>query len=94
MRQCQVFHHPNSPRERLDRIRLIRSQNVGSVTFRKLIDRYGSASVAIDALPELARRGGMRKSLRLCSADTATQEIEAVSALGGSQIIIGDPDYP
>lgn len=83
-----------SRRERLDRVRLIRSQNVGPVTFRKLIERYGSASIALDALPDLARRGGMRKSLRLCSAETAMQEMEAVSALGGCQLIIGDADYP
>lgn len=84
----------DSPRERLDRIRLIRSQNVGPVTFRHLLERFGSAGAALDGLPDLARRGGFRKSLRLYSAAEAESEAEAVTALGGRQVILGDPDYP
>ncbi|NKB58891.1 MAG: DNA-protecting protein DprA [Alphaproteobacteria bacterium] len=83
-----------SPRERLDRVRLIRSQNVGPVTFRQLLERYGSASSALEALPELARQGGLRKPLCLCSADTAAREMDAVAQLGGQLIVIGEPDYP
>ncbi len=82
------------PRERLDRIRLIRSQNVGPVTFRKLLERYQSASSALEALPELAQRGGFRKKLRIGTRETVEREIKAVDALGGRHLIIGDPDYP
>jgi DNA processing protein len=85
---------PNSPCERRDRIRLIRSQNVGPVSFRQLLERFGSAGAALEALPDLARRGGVRKALRLCDADTAERETDAVTKLGGRQIILGDRDYP
>ena len=44
--------------QRLDWLRLIRSENVGPRTFRALINQYGGASAALEALPDLARRGG------------------------------------
>nr|MDQ2861601.1 DNA-protecting protein DprA [Pseudomonadota bacterium] len=47
-----------SERERIDWLRLARAESVGPVTFAHLIGRYGSASKALEALPDLARRGG------------------------------------
>ena len=44
--------------QRLDWLRLIRSQNVGPRTFRALINHFGGARAALEALPSLARRGG------------------------------------
>ena len=44
--------------QRLDWLRLIRSENVGPSTFRALVNRYGGAAGALEALPDLARRGG------------------------------------
>ncbi len=44
--------------ERIDRLRLIRSDNVGPRTFRSLVDHFGSARAALERLPDLARRGG------------------------------------
>jgi len=80
--------------ERLDRLRLIRSQNVGPVTFRQLIERFGSGTAALDALPTLALRGGRQKRLKICSADTARQEMGQMRSLGGRHMVLGDPDFP
>ena len=44
--------------ERIDRLRLIRSDNVGPRTFRSLVDHFGTAHAALERLPDLARRGG------------------------------------
>ena len=44
--------------ERFDAIRLARSPRIGPVTYRQLIARFGNASEALRALPDLARRGG------------------------------------
>jgi DNA processing protein len=44
--------------QRIDWLRLIRSQNVGPRTFRALINHFGGARAALEALPSLARRGG------------------------------------
>ena len=49
---------PLDAAQRLACLRLIRSDNVGPVTFRELINQFGGAVEALDALPELSRRGG------------------------------------
>ena len=43
--------------ERLAWLRLIRSENVGPVTFFELMRHFGSAEDVLQALPDLARRG-------------------------------------
>ena len=40
------------------RIQLLRSPNIGPVSFAQLLRRFGSAQAAIEALPDLASRGG------------------------------------
>ena len=39
---------------RRDWLRLARTENVGPVTFAQLISRFGEASLALAALPDLA----------------------------------------
>ena len=45
-------------RQRLHWLRLIRSVNVGPVTFRAHVNQFGGAEGALQALPVLSRRGG------------------------------------
>ena len=80
--------------QRLDWLRLIRSQNVGPRTFRALLDHYGSAGTALAALPELARRGGGARPGRICPVAEVEREIEASAQLGISLIGLGEPGYP
>ena len=80
--------------QRLDWLRLIRSENIGPRTFRSLINRYGGARAALDALPELARRGGAIKPVRAYSRDHAEREIEASRRSGIVLIALGEPNYP
>jgi len=80
--------------ERLDWLRLIRSENVGPRTFRMLLDRFGSAVAALEAMPELARRGGAPRLGRICSRDEAAREIEAARALGVALVALSEPGYP
>ena len=47
-----------SDRQRLDWLRLIRSESIGPRSFRTLMNRFGGAAAALDALPELARTAG------------------------------------
>ena len=79
--------------ERLDRLRLIRSDNVGPRTFRSLLAHCGSAQAAVQQLPELARRGGGRE-LRLCSEDEARAELAACRQRGISLLAPGERGYP
>ena len=80
--------------QRLDWLRLIRSDNVGPRTFRMLINHYGGARAAIGALPDLARRGGAPKPARICSRAEAERELDASRQLGITLIAVGEPDYP
>jgi DNA processing protein len=85
---------PLSDKERLDRLRLIRSENVGPVTFRSLLRRFGSARAAIAALPELAKRGGRSTPLRVYAAAQAEQELSAADRIGARLLSTDDADYP
>src|SRR5918993_2609722 len=79
--------------QRLDWLRLIRSENVGPRTFRALINQYGGAAAALEALPDLARRGG-RLLLKVCSRAEAEKELTAAARLGVRFIAMGEPDDP
>ncbi|MFL4995151.1 MAG: DNA-processing protein DprA [Microvirga sp.] len=79
--------------QRLDWLRLIRSEKVGPRTFRALINQYGGAAGALEALPDLARRGG-RLVLKVCSRAEAEREMAAARRLGVRFIAMGEPDYP
>lgn len=80
--------------ERRDRLRLIRSENVGPITFRRLLDRFGTAAAALRALPDLARRGGRRQAVHICTAAEAEAEMAACAARGAQLLVFGDPGYP
>lgn len=82
-----------SDEQRVDWLRLIRSENVGPRTFRALINRYGGAANALEALPDLARKGG-RKAIRIASRVQILREMEAAESLGARFIAMGEPDYP
>lgn len=81
-------------RQRIAWLRLIRSDNVGPATFRDLINHFGSAETALEALPELSRRGGSTRSIRIATVGEAEREIETASRFGARFIGIGEPDYP
>jgi DNA processing protein len=83
---------PLSDSERLDWLRLIRSDNVGPATFYHLLRHFGSAAAAIDGLPGLARRGG--RDIRLCSAAEAEAEMDRAAAAGAQLVAAIEPDYP
>ncbi|WP_299864187.1 DNA-processing protein DprA [uncultured Hoeflea sp.] len=81
-------------RQRLNWLRLIRSDNVGPATFRDLINHFGSAETAISQIPELSRRGGSARAIRVASIDEAERELEAAQRIGAQFVGIGEPDYP
>ncbi|HMM92346.1 DNA-processing protein DprA [Bradyrhizobium sp.] len=80
--------------ERIDRLRLIRSDNVGPRTFNSLIGHFGSARAALERLPDLARRGGAARSGRICSEEEARAEIAASEKIGVALVTPGEAAYP
>lgn len=83
-----------SDQERISCLRLARSESIGPVTFRELLDHFGSAAKALDAVPELSRRGGARRPIHLCSEADAVRELEAASRIGSRLVFAIEPDYP
>jgi len=70
--------------ERLDWLRLIRSENVRPRTFCALVNQFGGAQAALAALPHLARRGGASGSARICLRAEAEREIKAARSAGAT----------
>ena len=89
-----IAPHLLNPAEKLDWLRLIRSENVGPVTFYQLLARFGSAAAALEALPEIARRGGRDRALTPCSLAAAERELAALDRAGARLIAWGEPGYP
>jgi len=79
--------------ECIARLRLMRSETIGPVTYWQLLNRFGSASAALEAIPALAARGGGRVPV-LFGQDVARREAERVDALGARYLFRGDQDYP
>ncbi len=81
-------------KQKLSWLRLIRSDNIGPVTFRDLINHFGSAEAALDALPDLSRRGGGARSPRIATPAQVEREMETATRFGARFVGIGEPDYP
>jgi len=79
--------------ERRDRLRLFRTAHIGPVTWRELMDHFGSATDAIAALPDFAGRAG-RKRFEVVSETEAEAELERLAALDAKAITLGEPGYP
>jgi DNA processing protein len=83
-----------SKETKLDWLRLIRSGHVGPRTFHALLNHYGGARAALEALPELARDGGAAGAPRIYSQEEAERELEASRAFGICLIATGEDGYP
>ena len=71
----------------------MRSPGIGPVTYRQLIARFGSAGAALQAVPDLARRGG-GSAPKLFTRDQVEREIDAVEKLGARYLVLGQGLYP
>lgn len=98
--QPQLFNSSSSPaielsdEERIACLRLIRSENVGPVTFRNLIDYYGGATKALEILPTLSRRGGSGRPIRICSKVDVERELATAARIGADPVFTVERAYP
>ncbi|WP_036281696.1 DNA-processing protein DprA [Methylocystis sp. ATCC 49242] len=83
-----------SDEQLVDWLRLIRSENIGPRTFRQLVNRFGGARAALEALPDIAARSLRDRSIRIAPRDEIVQEIDRARAMGVRFATTGDPDYP
>lgn len=87
------FTPPTTEEDELSVLRLIRSRRVGPSTFQKLLSEYGSASAALQALPEVARAAGAQE-YQICPLGVVEAELRAGRRLGAKLIVWGAHDYP
>lgn len=83
-----------SEQEKIARLRLIRTENVGPVTFKQLISRYETAEQAIEILPDLAKRGGRKKPLIVPTSAKIDKELADLEKHDGRLVVLGDELYP
>jgi DNA processing protein len=79
----------------VQRLRLIRTEGVGPITCRRLLDRYRTPGRGTGRVAETCRATAARRRRPSIPSDAdARREFEQVAKLGGRLIFIGDPDYP
>ncbi|MBY6217334.1 DNA-processing protein DprA [Qipengyuania aquimaris] len=83
---------PLSQDEAFARIRLLRSPNIGPVSYAMLLARYGTAAKALEALPELGKGG--KRQYRAAPFDKIEREVEGVRKAGARYLFHDQPDYP
>ncbi len=81
-----------SQEEAFARIRLLRSPNIGPVSYRQLLRRFATAEAAIEALPELARKG--RTAYRAAPPETIAEEISQVRRARAKYLFHDQSGYP
>ena len=80
--------------ERLAWHRLAQSENVGPITFRQLMAKFGTAADALMALPDLSRRGGSRRSIQIYGTAKAEMDFANSARNGGRYVALCEPEYP
>ncbi len=81
-------------RDDFNRLRLVRTESVGPVTYRRLLERFPDPAEALAALPDLARMGGRAAPLNMPSEAAVEREFERLARMGGRFLFLGEPDYP
>jgi DNA processing protein len=75
-------------------LRLIRSENVGPITFRDLLNFCGSAEAAIERLPELMAKSRGKRRINLADPADIDREMDTLEARGWRLIARGENAYP
>ena len=87
---------PETPRltqaEAFARIRLLRSPNIGPVSYAQLLARFGTATHALEALPDLGGKAG--RSYRAAPVEAIEREVDAVRRAGAKYLFHDSADYP
>ncbi len=83
-----------SDEERRDWLRLSKSENVGPASFKTLLNRFRTAGEALRALPELTRKGGLKRSPRIYGLEAAERDIANAERLGARFIANVEAHYP
>jgi len=76
----------------IDHLQLFRSQNIGPITFHKIIEKFGTASQAIKNLRDVSIISG--RQIKLLDRQFAIAEFEKVKKFGAQFLTYDDPLFP
>lgn len=74
-------------------LKLARTRRIGPVTYTALLNRFGTAAAALEALPDLAAKGGGKAPTPPSDA-AIQQELEAIDGAGCKLLVRGNTDFP
>lgn len=92
--QPDIIPYAITDQDRLAWLQLYRTENIGPITFKRLIAQCGTAQDALEALPELSQRGGRKKPLKPAPIHQIEREYEALHRFGGTLLIAAEDSYP
>jgi len=81
-------------KEKIAWLQLFRTENIGPITFYKLLERFGTAQNAIKALPNIASKGGRLSKIKLCDIAIVEKELEQIEKMGAKLIVRDEKTYP
>lgn len=84
---------PFEKEDRQDWLRLLRSRRVGITTFWRLMAEFGTASSALEALPDIAEKAGI-KNYEICPETLVEEEVKRAKTHGATLVCHGDMEYP
>jgi DNA processing protein len=83
-----------SDTEKLNWLRLSLTENVGPVTFHHLIRKFGSATKALEVIPELSQQGGLKRALKVHALAEAERAMANIRKLSAHFVTCFDTGYP
>lgn len=85
---------PRDDAEKRDWLHLIRCDNVGPRTFRALLEKFGEARAALEALPGLLAQQRGDRAIRVVHRETVEREWDESARRGIRFVALGEPAYP
>ncbi|MCQ2965547.1 MAG: DNA-processing protein DprA [Alphaproteobacteria bacterium] len=80
--------------ERLAQLQLYRTDQIGPAAYHDLIQTYGSAVEALKNLPDIAKKSGRKRPIKIKSISEIEQEITRLEKANGHFIFETDEIYP
>jgi len=87
-------NQPTSKKDVIDWLQLCRSDNIGPITFFKILEHFGSVETALSNFDEFLKSSSNPHKIKLCDRSIAIEEFEKAENFGAKILTFSDPQYP
>ena len=87
-------NQPTSKKEIIDWLQLSRSENVGPISFFKIIEHFQSVENALINFDKFVDSSKNSQKIKLCERSLAEEEFENTEKFGAKILTFNDPQYP